>query len=165
MLQLVAETLGLVSFSCRVNNKIFLILTMSKICWPPLRCYSNVGGSITTSIANNVSLDDFNEVGPPSGWFLTPLPWFLIVVNNNAGFLCWPLALGAITPRRGEVSNQSMIHWMPTKERITVTVNIKRDIQGLEFEMSRITDALWKCCKEDVNNALAPSSVKSSQFE
>ena len=76
--------------SCRVTN----VFDDGVQSFDPIDPSGNSDGSITNSIANNVALNDFNGVGPPYGWFLTPLPWFLIVVNNNAGFLCWPLALG-----------------------------------------------------------------------
>ena len=54
---------------------------MAKILWTTAWSFSTIDGLTTNLITNNVSLDDLNGVGPPSGWFLTPLPWFLVLVS------------------------------------------------------------------------------------
>ena len=58
-----------------------MFLTMAKTLWTSAWSFSTIDGLITNLITNNVSLDYLNEEGPPSGWFLTPLPWFLVVVS------------------------------------------------------------------------------------
>jgi len=56
--------------SCRVNN----VFDDGVQSFDPIDPSGNSDGSIANSIANNVALNDFNGVGPPYGWFLTPLP-------------------------------------------------------------------------------------------
>ena len=46
----------------------------------------SLDGAIANSIADNVSFDDLTGVEPPSGWFLPPLPCFLVVVIFDSGF-------------------------------------------------------------------------------
>ena len=64
-------------------------------------------GSISNLIVDNVSLDDFDEGGQPYGRSLTPLPWFLIVVDYIAGFLY--CLIRPDPPCRGKVGAKNVI--------------------------------------------------------
>ena len=61
------------SVSCPVDNKIIMYLTMTKILRTSAWLFCTVDGSITNSITNNVSLDNFNKFMASVGWFVTLL--------------------------------------------------------------------------------------------